>query len=825
VGKTEEDRTLGPEAPAPQDGELLTQRPVIRPTSVSPELIDFLAPPQAPEELGRLGPYRVLEVLGAGGMGVVYLAEDPNLKRTVALKALLPTLAVSTSARQRFLREAQAAAAIDHTHIVTILQVGEDRGIPFIAMQFLKGETLEDRLKRQNQLPATEALRIGRETAEGLAAAHERELIHRDIKPANLWLEGERGRVKILDFGLARAGGQDSQLTQQGTIVGTPAYMSPEQGSGKTLDGRSDLFSLGCVLYRISTGRVPFKGSDSISTLMAVATEQPRPPSQVNPEVPTSLSNLIMRLLAKKPDDRPGTALEVVAALEAIERNPNAEAKAPPPVAIPIGVPPTALRVEPPPVRVVTSRPARVRDRDPESEERGRIQKKSILSLLPLWAWAIVCTLGLVTLGIFVAAFLMMSAQPGMGRVVLTIDQVGTEVYLDGRLVTIYNGDPFTLVAEAGQHELRVTKSGFETYNLPITVKAGASEPMQVWMRREHDFAGRPPDPNERPGQRDPPVKIPGLPDQPAVKPIASLNPVRRLTRGGVLRNWLAFSPDGKHFATNREEDFSLNFWDADRGDIVRDFDGKGGGNGPVIFSADGKHVAAYNSETLRVWDVESGRVKGEVKPLPGNQLDGLQFTDDGKLLFTACWNVQDKWIISVGDLENPKKEVSRLIGHTNVVTRVLLARDGQRAVSTSEDGTTRLWDVKSGKELLRFAAPAKVAKCMSLSPDGRHLLASHQEDRMRLFDLETGNQVKLFVPTDQLGSIETVAFTSDGRYGLAGSMSGIRVWDLESGKQVQHLNCEGTIINSLCVSPDDKTVVAGGFGGNLFWFKLGKEK
>jgi serine/threonine protein kinase len=204
-------------------------------------------------------------------MGVVYEAEDPQLKRRVALKAMLPNLGASESARKRFLREAQAAAAINHDNIVHIYQVGEDRGVPFMAMQFLDGESLEARLKRERRLPTAESLRIGRETAEGLAAAHQRGLIHRDIKPPNLWLEGAKRRVKILDFGVARAAGDEAHLTQTGAIIGTPAYMAPEQASAKPVDHGSDLFSLGCVLYRMTTGEMPFKGNDTISILAALA--------------------------------------------------------------------------------------------------------------------------------------------------------------------------------------------------------------------------------------------------------------------------------------------------------------------------------------------------------------------------------------------------------------------------------------------------------------------------------------------------------------------------------------------------------------------------
>jgi WD40 repeat protein/tRNA A-37 threonylcarbamoyl transferase component Bud32 len=279
-----------------------------------PDLLALLAPPQAPGEIGRLGGHGVLEVLGAGGMGVVFKARDPQLERLVALKAMLPSLA-SASARQRFLREARAAAAVKHDHVVTIHQVGEDRGAPFLAMELLEGEPLDSRLRREGKLAVGEVLRVGREAAEALQAAHEQGLIHRDIKPANLFLEGRRGRVKVLDFGLARASQQDRQLTQDGAIVGTPAYMSPEQAQGQPVDARTDLFSLGCVLYHACTGEQPFRGSDTISTLMAVVTEQPRPPHEVNPLVPVALSELVMRLLAKKPADRPADASTVAGAL------------------------------------------------------------------------------------------------------------------------------------------------------------------------------------------------------------------------------------------------------------------------------------------------------------------------------------------------------------------------------------------------------------------------------------------------------------------------------------------------------------------------------
>jgi serine/threonine protein kinase len=227
------------------------------------DVLSFLAPAEGPDELGRLGGYRILRVLGMGGMGVVFEAEDPRLVRRVALKVVRPTIAREQGIHDRFLREARAAAAIEHENVVTIHQVGEDRGVPFLAMPLLQGESLDNRLKRDKRLPAAEVIRIGREIAEGLAAAHEHGLIHRDIKPGNVWLDRRSGRVKILDFGLARGTGQtdEPQLTLAGSIIGTPAYMAPEQAQGQTLDGRCDLFSLGCILFRSLTGVLPFPGS------------------------------------------------------------------------------------------------------------------------------------------------------------------------------------------------------------------------------------------------------------------------------------------------------------------------------------------------------------------------------------------------------------------------------------------------------------------------------------------------------------------------------------------------------------------------------------
>ena len=291
--------------------------------------------------LTRLGPYEVRTILGYGGMGVVFQAYDPHLERLVALKTMLPSLAANPLAKERFLREAKAVAAIKHDHIVTIYHVGEDSGIGFFAMELLEGESLAQRLNREGRLALRDVLRIARETALGLASAHARGLIHRDIKPGNLWLEQLRrsnvgphrsalphpnadaanDRVKILDFGLALSASDNSNPERKTGIQGTPAYLPPEQLREEAVSVGADLFSLGCVIYQMATGQPPFKGGTHIiSTLISVATSQPPPPQELNPELPASLCNLIERLLAKAPRDRPSSAFSVVEALQTIEQ-------------------------------------------------------------------------------------------------------------------------------------------------------------------------------------------------------------------------------------------------------------------------------------------------------------------------------------------------------------------------------------------------------------------------------------------------------------------------------------------------------------------------
>ena len=247
-------------------------------------------------------------------MGIVLKAFDPALNRPVAIKVLAPQLATSGSARQRFAREARAAAAIRNEHVVAIHAVDEWKGLPYLVMQFIPGVSLQERIDRTAPLDLKAILRIGMQAAAGLAAAHAQGLVHRDIKPSNILLENGVERVKLTDFGLARAV-DDASLTQSGVVAGTPLYMAPEQARCETIDHRADLFSLGSVLYAMCTGRSPFRASTTLGVLRRVCDDAHRPVREVNPDVPGWPRAIIDRLLAKDPPDRFQSAAEVAEVL------------------------------------------------------------------------------------------------------------------------------------------------------------------------------------------------------------------------------------------------------------------------------------------------------------------------------------------------------------------------------------------------------------------------------------------------------------------------------------------------------------------------------
>ena len=273
-------------------------------------MLDFMKPSQHPSSLGRLGNYEVLEVVGQGGMGIVLRAFDPALHRPVAIKVLAAQYAAHGAARKRFAREARAVAAVIHDHVVPVYGVNADATPPYLVMAFIAGQSLQQRIDKTGPLELKEVLRIGMQTAAGLAAAHAQGLVHRDIKPANIMLENGVERVRITDFGLARAV-DDASVTQRGAVAGTPQYMAPEQAQGESVDQRADLFALGSTIYAMCTGRAPFRGDSGMAVIRQVCDVEPPSIRSINPDVPAWLEGIVRKLHAKDPAQRFQSADEV----------------------------------------------------------------------------------------------------------------------------------------------------------------------------------------------------------------------------------------------------------------------------------------------------------------------------------------------------------------------------------------------------------------------------------------------------------------------------------------------------------------------------------
>jgi serine/threonine protein kinase len=275
----------------------------------------ILDEPRHPEMLGRIGRYDIERLIGSGGMGIVFKGFDTELNRPVAIKVLAPSIAYHGGARQRFSREAKAAAAVVHEHVVPIYNVESSGELPYLVMHYAQGDSLQNRIDKKGSLELKEILRISQQIASGLAAAHAQGLVHRDVKPANVLLENGIERALISDFGLAQAA-DDASVSCSGFLAGTPQYMSPEQARGEKVNHLSDLFSLGSIMYTMCTGRTPFRGESTLEVLQKVQSTEPKSILEINPDVPVWLVTLIERLMMKQSAARYQSATEVAQLLE-----------------------------------------------------------------------------------------------------------------------------------------------------------------------------------------------------------------------------------------------------------------------------------------------------------------------------------------------------------------------------------------------------------------------------------------------------------------------------------------------------------------------------
>jgi hypothetical protein len=655
-------------------------------------LAQFFDRPCQPGQLGHLGPYVIMEVLGRGGMGIVLGARDLSLGRKVAIKILAPHLASSPQARLRFAREAHAAAAIDHDHVVSIHAVDEINGLPYLVMQYVPGVSLQDRLDQDGSLPVADVLRIGAQVAAGLAAAHAKGLVHRDIKPGNILLENDSERVKLTDFGLARTV-DDASQTQSGVIAGTPNYMAPEQARGEALDYRADLFSLGSVLYALCTGRHPFQGNTALAVLRCVSQDRTLPVQKLNPKVPEWLARIIARLHAKRPEDRFQSAGDVSNLLQRC----LAHVQDPRAVALP------AI----PGLQSVG--------------ERGRLFSKRyplrFSGMLGLLCFAVL--LG----GIF-ALFFASTVAPRLGR-----------SPRESALATPYPRTPVRLRAALGHISGPVLAAAFAPGS-EILATGGDDRTVRLWdlatlnerallvghQQRVWSVAIAPDGRTLASGSGE--WNQSGYPGEVKIWDITTRSQRFDLTGHTDLVFCVAVSPDSRILAS-ASRDRTIKLWDLANGKELATLNGHTEGVRFVRFSPDGKLLASGGFDgTVRLWELVSHKELAVI-PCGGALVNCVAFSTDGKLLAAA---VNAKWArsadrndppgyILLWDLESLEQRAV-LRGHQGMILALAFSPGGQTLVSGGGDyanfGEVKVWNVQTGRELLALQGHQEWVECVT---------------------------------------------------------------------------------------------------------------
>jgi WD40 repeat protein len=760
------------------------------------QALDFLSPPRQPGELGRLGPYAVREVLGRGGMGVVLKAFDEALQRVVAVKVMAPQLATSAAARQRFVREARAAAAVRHEHVIDIHAVEEAKGLPYLVMEYVAGVSLQERLDRTGPLEPKEVLRIGAQVAAGLAAAHAQGLIHRDVKPANILLENGVERVKLTDFGLARAA-DDASLTQSGVVAGTPPYMAPEQARGEAVDHRADLFSLGSVLYALCTGCPPFRAGGSMAVLKRVCEDTPRPIQESNPEVPGWLVEIIARLHAKDPAERFASAAAVG---ELLSKH--------------------LARLQQPGPETMPVRPARASGTTLRQRPARRRWAVAAAVLLVLLGGSL--GLGEATGVTRVAATVLRICTPD-GTLVVKVDDPGVKVTIegDGGLV-IAGAGPQEVRLRPGSYHFRASKDGQPLQEEVVTISRGDRQVVTVAVeasggaRPTPAFQFRPPPPG--PLDRLDPARIPPAERFPRQPPelVAVLGEHRQ--RHWAPVNAVVWSADAKRVASGGW-DYVIRVWDADTMRERAVLRGHTREVQSVALSRDGRHLLSGGwDETVRWWDVDTGQ---ELRRLGGHgQVEGVALSPDER---RALSGHHDK-TVRLWDLDTGQ-ELRRFEGHTYSVGGVAFSADGRRALSGGFDHAVRVWDVESGKPLHRLEGHPGMVRAVAFSPDGRLALSgnlqptggyNHASDYdLRLWDVESGQEVRRFRGHTSL--VEGVTFSPDGRQALScGDDGTLRLWEVGTGNELGRFEGNAGWVRGVAFSPDGRRAVSGGADGTV---------
>ncbi len=766
------------------------------------------------------GRYRVVKLLGQGGMGAVYLAQDTQLDRPVALK--IPTFSGNDGPMvlERFQREARAAATILHPNVCPLYDVGEIDGVPYLTMGYIDGKPLAAYVAARPQPPRQSAFLV-RKLALALAEAHKRGVIHRDLKPANVMID-KRSEPIIMDFGLARrARSGDARLTQMGSMMGTPAYMPPEQVSGDVnlMGPACDIYSLGVILYELLAGRLPFSG-DAMAMLSQVLLDDPPPPSKFRPELDPELEAICLKAMAKKIPDRHASMTELAAALQDYLRGK-------PPATEPAAAPRNASRATLVPgtraadlveaeaetlrpeknVRAPDTMPvvAPIADSPPTSrtfrKTRRPRRKSRRRGGVPLWLWIAVGGAAALVLVVLLVVLsrrghgTQLAAAPTGPTDKTPAKPISKGVLKEERPA----GDPVRQVtAPPAKPELlhAIPWEDAEQRIHAHVFHTGISADGKL-------FFGA--------GDAGPTGSI-------RIFEVASGKQVHDLRPGGnVWFSSAAFVPGGQYLVAAYSQAKDLYLWDIATGKVVRKFTGHTGrGNGFAV-SPDGKWLVSWGDDhTLCLWDVATGKLQFPPHYEANAPVPSV-FSPDGKTILSFYPSFLEVWKAEMPGTHTLLRSDPKGGSHSGC-----FSPDGAQILWFASDRTIRLLDrsTQRTKDIRRFAG-GRVKEGGGFIADGRQVAAYCEDRTYHVWDTASGQIVRVLDLSDAGEEGKFITPSPDGRMALLGHPDkSVRVYDLAAGKEVHRYNgCPNA--KAFSFTPDGQFAVAGSFRAGLYVFRL----
>jgi WD40 repeat protein/serine/threonine protein kinase len=854
-----------------------------------------------------LGSYVLLELLGEGGMGQVFKARNWKLGQIVAVKLIRKERLTNPTAIKRFYREIRAAATLEHPNIVRAFDADEVDGTHLFVMEVVEGTDLNKLVKAQGILDVRQACDYVRQAALGLQHAHERGLVHRDIKPHNLLLSFSREPtasagnarsalavgsrlndvIKILDMGLARLdrdGDSDhsSTMTQEGAVMGTPDYIAPEQAlDSHQVDIRADLYSLGCTLYFLLSGRVPFPGGEMMAKLLRHQNEDAKALESLRPEVSHEVSSIVRKLMAKRPENRFQTPGELVVALEGVKQHTSGIRSLDRKVSSTSGT-----TVDPKLARQWAAAVA------PSSDTAALVKPPIQLTPAPRkslpWRW-----LAAGGGAALVLLFLLLwqpwrrdREQPNPDANLLSKRELSA-----AELAKEEEKMRQQAAEQAEKKRLADADEALKPIAARVSTLAAGPSPAGNALRKElreflktHSATTAASKACELLGQVL--RKLPSPLDQLAADKIPAYE--RRVAAGGParapaelvavlgdsrLKHWhrvlcLAFSPDGNRIVTG-SVDSTAKVWDAATGEEILNLEVPGGWVYSVAFSPDGKWiVSAHGDAIVRLWDADSGKEKKTLKGHTG-LVSSVVFSPNGKRIVTGShdqtvkvWDAETgeeqvtlpkhtrkvncvayspdgKFIVSGGGNNDPQgkplpgelkiwdaktgKEVKTLEGHTAEITSLACTKDSRKLASASNDGTAKIWDVVAGKEILTLHGNARVS--VAFSPNGEHIAVASLQPTLTVYEIATGRPVHDFKGNSSW--LYCVAFSKDGKLLASGCEDGVvKIWDAQTGQETLSSKAHASQVDSVAFSPDDTRLASASWDEKVkVWdIKTGRE-